>query len=245
MILPFGQVNMPICHLKVTEKAQEKEDAVIQVYRKYSVDWIENKNWCPFARMSREGGHTKEVVCWQTQLDLKVVLSALESMGRHDKIEVGFLIFPLLNISRVDFVHFVQKLRQAHQHTSPPDASGQRFVMAAEAFHPEVVLDLSSATRLIPFLRATPDPTIQLVRHRVLESVKKGKQTGTGFFDPNTMSLEKLLSTKPEPSVSDKITESNYQTALKMGEDLLIRRHQDMMAYRNTTYGQVGLPLRT
>ena len=79
--------------------------------------------------------------------------------------------------------------------------------LALAEFHPDAPLDQADGQRLIPYLRRTPDPTIQAVRHATLASVRKNP----AIMDPATQAA--VLAGKAVPPVrdiGDRITDANF-----------------------------------
>jgi hypothetical protein len=116
------------------------------------------------------------------------------------------LIFPRIQLSRSAFQRFVSNIIEAdakrHGTRSSP------FALAA--FHPDASLDLGNADRLVPFLRRSPDPTIQVVRISALERVRGDEIAGTQYVDLRRFRLEDLPSA--ERTLRDRIGEHNLQT---------------------------------
>lgn len=211
-------------------------EEAIRVYRRYGVDIVEALTLCPFAAPSRRGGHVVEYVSLVPELSSEAALTdALEIVHRaadDTTVEIGLVLFPLVDIARIDFARFVERLRRTHQ----DEPTG--LVMAMESFHPDSEVDTSSAERLIPFLRRTPDPTIQLVRQSVLDRVRRGTEQGTAFFDITTMSLE-ALEAKPSKPLHTRIAETNHETVRAHGADAIAQRFADVRRDRDESYARL------
>jgi hypothetical protein len=104
------------------------------------------------------------------------------------------------------------------------------FVMAA--FHPDASPDLAGAERLIPFLRRTPDPTLQLLRTTEVERVRSGSPQGTQFFDA---SVHDAFTESPPP-LRERIARANLATAQRLGIDELTRRLDEIRRDRDDAY---------
>ena len=173
----------------------------VRVYRRYAVEIVEGLGFCPYAERSRLDGHTREIVLAAPIPDDAEVRSAIESVADDPSIEIGLVLFPRLSIGRTQHDRWVEHLRKAH-------ASFRKgAVLAIEGFHPEADADTSSPDRLTPFVRRTPDPTLQLTRLSVLERVRRGTPQGTAFFDPSAMDLARLLETKEARPLHERIAE--------------------------------------
>jgi hypothetical protein len=71
--------------------------------------------------------------------------------------------------------------------------------------------DLGDAHRAVPFIRRSPDPTLQLVRASVLRQVR-GSDNGERYVNPAGLSLEQMLALTVPVSTSDRIADANLAT---------------------------------
>lgn len=218
------------------EPAIERE--ALRVYRRYAVEIVEALGFCPYAERSRIEGHTREVVMPDRALDLGSALAAVRAIASDGSLEIGLLLFPRLYATRRELALFVESLRAAHQR----EPGG--LVMAMEGFHPDAEPDTTTPERAVPFVRRTPDPTIQLVRHAVLDRVRRGTPQGTGFFDPSTMSLEALLSAPAARPIHERIAETNHATIVRLGSDAVRAILDDIQRDRDRSYAPL-LPPRS
>jgi hypothetical protein len=105
------------------------------------------------------------------------------------------------------------------------------------------VVDLDEPERLIPFLRRTPDPCIQLVRMTTLKRVRSGTPEGTQFVD--IASFEAGLSTDAAPSLRERIARANHDTLKRMGVEEFSARIGDILHDRDMAYASLeALDLR-
>lgn len=89
--------------------------------------------------------------------------------------------------------------------------------LALAEFHPDAPLDQTDGQRLIPYLRRTPDPTLQAVRHATLAGVRKN----TSIMDPAAQAA--VLAGKPVAPVrdiGDRITDANFARMQRDGAAL-------------------------
>ena len=139
----------------------------------------------------------------------------IEQIAGSHEIEVGLLIFPALanrdlsHVERRSFERFVAKLRERH-------AKGKRAVMAMAAFHPEGPLDATSPQRLVSFIRRSPDPTIQLIRLSVLNSIRKPEDQGTGYMDPAQLASFDFTKPRKKP-LHARVAQSNHDSLVEVG----------------------------
>jgi hypothetical protein len=165
------------------------------------------------------------------------------SEAANSSADVVFIILPRYVGSRLDFDELVAQLiaEDAHQHrdASPP------FAMAA--FHPQAVPQTTnelSPETLVPYLRRSPDPTIQLVRLEALARVRKGEPPGTSFIDPSQIDFAALLSTgvSQRPSLRQRVGNANHAVfAGTAGVDLRSVL-DDILADRRRARSRLGLP---
>ena len=114
--------------------------------------------------------------------------------------------------------------------------------MACAAFHPEAEMDTSTAPKLLPYIRRSPDPTIQVVRRSVLEAVRRPSDMGTAFLDPDSIDLAALLQsggeTKSKAPLHQRVAETLWQTL----EPLLSRLDASAGAAQDLEGGRVADP---
>lgn len=206
------------------------EREALRVYRRYAVEIVEALGFCPYAERCRLEGRTHEVVMHAEELDLDRALQAVRTVASDERIEIGLLLWPRVYADRRALARFVETLRAAHQR----EPGG--LVMAMEGFHPDAEPDVSAPERVVPFVRRTPDPTIQLVRHAVLDRVRRGTQQGTAFFDPSTMSLDGLLAEDAPRPLHERIAATNHATIVRLGADAVRAILDDIRADRDRSY---------
>ena len=204
----------------------------LRLYRRYAVEIVEAFGFCPYAERCRLEGGTREVVLTTPELDLELALETAEALARDERVEIGLVLWPRVRTGRRGLSTFVEAVRAAHQRR--PGG----LVMAMEGFHPDAEADLGAPERLVPFVRRTPDPTIQLVRHAVLERVRRGSPQGTAFFDPRTMPLEDLET--PSRPLHERIAEANLATVRREGVAGVEERLLDIFRDRDRTYAALG-----
>jgi len=191
----------------------------LEVYERYAVEVVERFGFCPWARASRESGEvTLRVVFSEDRDDFEESIQHLSELhGQAPGTDIALFIYPLLDLDRLGFEGYVRRLRA---HAKAGSARGLRrlddFAMAA--FHPSANADLSDPDRLVPYVRRTPDPTLQLVRNSALSGIK-GLSQGTAFLDVAALTLEGLraLQEPPPKAVRERIAEQNLATVRATG----------------------------
>jgi hypothetical protein len=127
---------------------------------------------CPWAdKVLREGAFRRQVITAEAPAP-EAALPFIDTLGvETPSVDIGFLIYPRFKITAAAFDAFVEKIRRADR-ARRGISQPALFLMAA--FHPEGQGDTSAPHRLIPLLRRSPDPTVQLVRATRLEQVRGG-----------------------------------------------------------------------
>ncbi len=206
-------------------------EQALRVHRRYLVEVVEAYGLCPWAERSRREGHVTERVLAQQNLDeLAPALDVITALEQDEQIEIGLVIFARLDCARVDFEHLVARIREVDGERYPRGEAP--FAMAA--FHPDAPPHTDSPDRLIPFLRRSPYPTIQLVRFSVLERVRGRTPHGTAFVDLQTFDPA-MFTADPAVPVRDRIAQTNLETVKRVGTEELERVIRDIQRDRDET----------
>lgn len=199
----------------------------MRLYRRYEEEIVDAFELCPWAAQVRREARVRERVLLQAENEAEAAsLSAIDSLG--SDIDIALLIYPRLRSGRAAFEQLASRVRDAEVARHPVGAAP--FVFAV--FHPEAAPDLEDAERLIPFLRRTPDPTIQLLRSSVLERIRGAISHGTQFVDPRFL---ETLQPQP-PSLRERIARANLATTLRVGVQALTDRLDDIAHDREATH---------
>jgi hypothetical protein len=207
-----------------------------RLYRRYQLEIVEACGLCPWAERARVSGRFRTRVLLQTDLrGTEAATLAIDELMVDPRAEVAVLVYPRLRLGRLEFERFVAEVREAdakrHELGCIP------YVLAA--FHPDAAPDASDAERLIPFLRRTPDPTIQLLRSDVLERVRSATPQGTQFFDVRTLELLDADVKEPAVSLRQRIARTNLATVERLGVGEMSRRMEAIVLDRRGTYREL------
>lgn len=194
------------------ETRQRWVTETLRLYARYQTEFVEAFDLCPWAKRARLDGHVDVQVCLDQTLRVKAVLDQLDVWVASDATEIGILIFPACQIERDELERFATQCMAAD--AARLGLQSAEFVLAA--FHPQAPLQLEPPERLVPFLRRSPDPTLQFVRTRALERVRRGENSGTQFVDPSTLDFSTLLK-GPGPSLRERIMVANRDTFQRVG----------------------------
>jgi hypothetical protein len=209
----------------------ELEREVLRLNRRYLDEVVEAFALCPWALRARLDGQVWERVFTQQSPDFFAEsLDALSALTARESLEIGLFIYPRLRLTRLEFEHFVRRLRaldeQRYQVGEVP--------LAMAAFHPDAEPHLDDPERLIPYLRRSPYPTIQVVRRTALDRVRGGADEGTAYLDVSLLgSLD--VQQPVSPPLRERIARANLATVRRVGKDTVEAALQDILRDRDET----------
>jgi hypothetical protein len=213
------------------------EEQALRLHHRYEIEIVEACGLCPWAERARLEGRVQPLVVLADDADaLDASLAVMKQLEATPRIEVALLIYPRCELDRLAFQSFVARVRDADAARHP--LGSIPFVMAA--FHPDAAPDLSHPERLIPFLRRTPDPTIQLLRADALDRVRGGAPQGTQFFDPTTAMDLAMPQTDVIAPLRERIARANQNTVEQLGVAEMERRLRDIRRDREQTYRELA-----
>jgi len=203
----------------------------VRLHRRYQTEIVEAYRLCPWAERAIADGRVREAVILQDGSGaVEPSLAAIDSWIDDPTADVAFAIYPRLALGRQEFHDFAARLRNAD--TARHELGAVPFVFAA--FHPEADADTADPERLIPFLRRTPDPTLQFLRASALDGIRSGASQGTQFLD--IASLDAILSGTAQPPLRERVARANLATAERCGIAALRRHLDDIRRDRDETY---------
>jgi hypothetical protein len=138
---------------------------VERILARYLVEVVERHELCPWARATRERGELAIAVLWGAPSFDDWVAAAARLLAAPDT-RVAMVVAPELAIARAALA-------------AVRDAVAARLPAAGVAeFHPDAALDLAHPARLVPFLRRSPDPMLQLVPLALIDAARSGHEAG-------------------------------------------------------------------
>lgn len=219
-----------------SEYERALREQALRVYRRYAIEVVEAFTLCPWAAPARRDGHVSElVILAENQQDPQQSLELLASLADALETEIALFIYPDLEVDRLGFESFVRTLRE--QDAARHEVGEIPFAMAA--FHPDARADMKDPERLIPFIRRTPDPTVQVVRRTALDRVRGSNQEGTSFFDLSQLGTLPLPQKEPL-SLRQRIAQANLDTALEVGIDTMESVFLDIRRDRDESYARLS-----
>lgn len=167
---------------------------VMRLLDRYLIEVVEMYDLCPWARASREKGELAVDVLWGTPTVLEWTTAARALLAQPN-IRVAMVIAPELVIT-------TSELRGVRASV----ASNVKSAGVAD-FHPDASLDLATPARLVPFVRRSPDPMLQLVPLALLDAVRT-----------QPMSVDRALQAQilggllppQKPDIAERIAEANH-----------------------------------
>jgi hypothetical protein len=219
--------------------------ATLEVYERYAIEVVERFGFCPWARSARDSGSVVlRVIFSEDQDDFAESLTCLEELHSAASVavsegpapsagtDIALFIYPLLDVERLAFENYTRRLRVNAEAREPALSA---FAMAA--FHPHAAADLSHPDRLVPFVRRSPDPTLQLVRKSALSAIK-GLSHGTAFVDVSALSLSALQALQaPAPkAVRERIADENLATVREAGPEAVEAVLSDIFQQRERAH---------
>ncbi len=119
---------------------------------------------CPWAAQAWRAGAVARRVVLDAELAPAPARAFIQRCAADPRTQIGLLIWPRVSAGAAAFSRFAEQLRRADP-ASP-------FLIAA--FHPRLREERpADAASLVPFIRRTPDPTLQLVRERLLDELAR------------------------------------------------------------------------
>jgi hypothetical protein len=202
----------------------EKLSEVHRILDRYVVEVVEAYDLCPWARASRTGGELAVAVLWGEPTD-EAWCSAAEALLARPQTRVAMVIAP-------ETAHTPAQLRvQRDRVAASVPASGVAH------FHPAAELDLGTPARLVPFLRRSPDPLLQLVPLALLDSVRGARPTADRILQAQMLGG---TAAPPRGDVADRIAAANHATVTAHTQRI-IATLDDIAADRAASYARAGI----
>jgi hypothetical protein len=202
-----------------------------RLHGRYLLEIVEGCGLCPWAEATRKAGKLSDRVVLGQDGGLEASLAAIDELVAEVSTEVAFLVYPRFVAGRSAFESFAARLRTAD--AARHALGGVPFVFAV--FHPDAEPATDHPERLIPFLRRTPDPTLQLVRASVLDAVRSLTTQGTQFV--SMAAFEAIQAGHVPVPLRERIARTNLATVQRMGVETMRRRLDDILRDRDESYG--------
>jgi hypothetical protein len=216
----------------------------LRIHHRYAVEVVEALGFCPWARAAREAGRVRTLVVFGNDADTgetlqNEILRRIIALESAQELDVGLIVFPECFASRVAFQHLAARVRARYAQLRVRSAAS--FALAD--FHPDAQPDLAAPERLVAFIRKSPDPTFQLIRHAALDATRLGAP-GTRFVDTSTLGTFELARApaQVEP-VHARLARANLETVARIGVERVQALLAEISSDRDDSYSRVGAPL--
>jgi hypothetical protein len=201
-----------------------REAEVRRLLGRYIEEIVETYDLCPWARAARTGGELAVAILWGMGSIETFAAAAHELLARPET-RVAMVVAPELAVTPVE----LRELRG--------EVAKLVTIAGVAEFHPDAPLDRATPARLVPYLRRSPDPMLQLVPHTILASVRTPQ--------PRYATLDQLkalndLAAAPKQDIGDRIAQTNHARVAADGaafEAKLV----EIFADRDASYARVGI----
>jgi hypothetical protein len=203
-----------------------------RLHERYTVEVVERFNVCPWARHARAAGEVEREVLLQRDEAIEPTLELLARIEADPRrLPVVIAIYPRLAIDPRGFDRFAALVRDADQ-----KRHGGRPVYVSATFHPDFPYDARSPASLVPFLRRSPDPSLQLVRLDVLDAARGKSDHGTYVFDFSAAAWDELRRRAAAPPLAERIAIDNQRTVEEEGRERFEALFRALIADRDASY---------
>ena len=139
------------------------EAEALRANTRYIEEVVIGWNLCPWAAHAWRHGQVERRVLPGATPDLDVVSEIVAELGAKASCAIGLLLFPDAEATVGGWESFAERVRRRR---------GPFHVAAFHPFYrPPGAPPVASAAALVPLIRRTPDPTLQLVRASLLDEV--------------------------------------------------------------------------
>ena len=154
------------------------EVEALRVNARYVEEVVIGWGLCPWAARAWNDGQVTQRVFTGAEPDAAPVAAFIDELGAKPDAAIGLAIFPRVACTVGAWERFAERVRRTrrefmaaafHPDYAPPDYAPPEDGAPADA-PPEG--GAMAAARLVPFIRRTPDPTLQLVRASLLENLR-------------------------------------------------------------------------
>lgn len=203
-----------------------------RIYFRYAVEVVEEFTFCPWARSAREAGRVRCNIVFGARPTLETLLAEVLAADAGTEIDVTLLVMPECELSRVELRHLTSALHTRYEATTGRGKAAH----AIADFHPTALLDQTSPERLVPFIRKSPDPTLQLIKHAALDGARRGSHEGT-----RAATLEMMLkgAIKDEPPHA-RVASANFRTLERLSPQPILAVLEDIARDRAASYARTG-----
>jgi hypothetical protein len=227
----------------------ERLAEVERVLARYLVEVVEEYELCPWARAARLGGELLIDVVWSEPTDdmwvaaAERAMAALRGSVASSAGEAGERGLAAPN-ARVVMIVAPETAASPRELRAIRDRVAARVPSAGVAdFHPLAALDVTTPARLVPFLRRSPDPLLQLVPLAILDAARARGALEHADRAAQVAALGGIAAAPALP-IAERIAAANHARALHDGAAIAARL-DDIAADRARAYARVGIAIST
>jgi hypothetical protein len=188
---------------------------------RYLREVVERFGLCPWAEPARARGEVRIAV-----VDAADAGAALDAFAADEGAVLGLVVLPR-------FAADAAALRRLRDQL----LDGPRGAALALAdFHPDAAPDTSDAERLVPWLRRSPDPMLQAVRHQTLASLRRAAETLPASAQAAALAGHAAA---PPPSAREQVAAANLATVRAHG-DAIAAALDDIARDRAASYAALN-----
>ncbi len=200
-----------------------RDAEVRRVLDRYLVEIVETYELCPWARSARVTGELAVAVLWGRPALTDWVAAATRLLDA-PATRVAMVLAPELPVTPGELRAIRDELTKLVPHAG------------VAHFHPEAPLELATAARLVPFLRRSPDPMLQLVPFTVLDAVRPP----SSIVDRTYQAAMIQGGFVAKPDLADRIAEINHGT-VAASHAAIVATLDDIARDRAASYARVGI----
>lgn len=189
---------------------------------RYQREVVERFGLCPWAEPARLRGEVRVAV-----VDEAEAAAALDAFEADGGAVLGLVVMPRFGGDAAALRRLRDELLAGER--------GRRLALAD--FHPHAALDTGAAARVVPWLRRSPDPMLQAVRHQTLASLRRATVT----LSPADQAAA-LAGRAPPPRVdpADQVAADNLAT-VRADAAAIAEILDELARDRAATYAALGL----
>ena len=205
-----------------------KEAEVRRLLDRYFIEIVEVYGLCPWAKSARTGGEISVAIVWGERPTIDAWVTAATELIARPTTRVAMVVAPELRLTPNELRVDREQVGRAVDTCGVAD------------FHPDVEVDTATPSRLVPFLRRSPDPLLQFVPLKILDVIRR--QTAVTLSD-QARALGGIAYNNPD-DIGDEIAATNHERVLRDGAEMK-RLLDDIAADRRRSYPDVGIAINT
>lgn len=205
------------------------EAEVRRLLDRYLIEVVEPYGLCPWAKSARTSGEVSIGILWGQRPSLDAWVAKANELMAIPTTRVAMLLAPELALTMAEF------------HVDREHVGRRVDTCGVADFHPDADLDTGTPSRLVPFLRRSPDPLMQFVPLKILDVIRA--QTAMPMLSEQARALGGIAINDPD-DIGDEIAETNHKRTLADGAEMK-RILDDIAADRRRSYARLGIAINT